>query len=41
MSPEAAQQAVGSADVAVELFSSGVAVLEFRRPPNNFFDAVK
>jgi 2-(1,2-epoxy-1,2-dihydrophenyl)acetyl-CoA isomerase len=41
MSPEASmqQQAVGSADVAVELLSSGVAVLEICRPPNNFFDA--
>ena len=29
---------VGSDDVAVELLTNGVAVLEIRRPPNNFFD---
>ena len=40
MSPEAPLQQLiaGSDDVAVELMTNGVAVVEIRRPPNNFFD---
>jgi 2-(1,2-epoxy-1,2-dihydrophenyl)acetyl-CoA isomerase len=33
------QPTVGSEDLAVELLGGGVAVVEIRRPPNNFFDA--
>lgn len=41
MSPEAPLQqspSVGTDDLAVELLTNGVAVVEIRRPPNNFFD---